>query len=87
MYKNIVIQLIKNKSVSEENINEFIVEYSKIKKNRDITGEELTSIKELIKMRIFNLEYAAREAARDLKLNITCVYDKKGNLLHTDVEE
>lgn len=87
MYKDIVIQLIKNKSVSENDINEFITEYVKIKKKKDITGEQLTGIKELIKLGFFNLGYAAREAARDLKLNITTVHDVQGNMLRVDVTE
>ena len=86
MYKDIVTQLVKQKSVTEKDINEFITEYVKNKKKKDVTVEQLADIRQLLQMGVFNLNYAAREAARDLGLNITNVISKEGKLLNVLVD-
>lgn len=79
MYKDIVIKLLKNQPVNDAELNEFIVTYIKNKKNIDVTPEQLTGIRQLIAMRIFNLNNAVLEEMSNLKLGRIIVTDLNTN--------
>lgn len=87
MYKDIVIKFIRQQPITEMEINEFITTHIKIKKNVDITAPQLVGIRQLIGMGMFNLDFAIKEAIKDLKLQVISVIDPSGKVLRVDIEE
>lgn len=87
MKKELIQRLLASNTVTSEDLNEFISQYTFNKLNRHITGEELQSISQLIQMGVFNLRYAAIEAAKDLGLNIISAFDKNGVIIYTHIYE
>lgn len=87
MKKELIQRLLSSNTVTSEDLNEFISQYTFNKLNRHITGEELQGISQLIQMGVFNLRYAVIEVATDLKLNVMNALDKNGHILKTYVYE
>lgn len=87
MNKEIVKKILTKNQVDIIELNTFITEYTHEKLNRDITPEELKGIIQLIQNGVFNLRYAASEAAKMLDLNILSISDKNSKLIRVDVYE
>ena len=85
MNKNIVSKLLQGQSVNLEEINSFIVDYVKMMKNEEINSQQLEMIRELIKMRTFDLGYAAKIASIKLGMNVVNLYDRNGQIISTTV--
>jgi DNA invertase Pin-like site-specific DNA recombinase len=76
MNKKIIKKILENKQLSLIEINEFISDYVYLQKNKYPTSEELKAIITLITSGIFNITYAATQAALKIGLTITTLYDK-----------
>jgi len=88
MYKDIVKKILTTGQINEAELNEFLVAYIKDTKNKDLTTEELAGIKQLISMGTFNLEYAVKQAAMNLKLQpVSVVNINTKQVLRMDVYE
>ena len=75
MNKEIIIKILETNSVSQEELYNFITDYVMEKKNRIISGQELTTITQMIQQGFFNLRFAALEASRDLGLTVLSLVD------------
>ncbi len=74
--------------INEAELNEFLVAYIKDTKNKDLTTEELAGIKQLISMGAFDLNYAIKQAAMNLKLQpVSVVNINTKQVLRMDVYE
>ena len=80
-------KILQNQSINVNELNEFIIDYVKLTKNKEITSDELKGIFQLIQLGHFNLTYAAKIAGIKLNLNIRELYDKNGYLLKVIVSE
>lgn len=87
MNKEFIKRLLESPSITEQDLNTFIQEYTLEKKKRDITGQELLAISQMIKGRFFDLRFALLEAAKDLDLNVITAIDKNGVIVKTHVYE
>lgn len=87
MDKDLVIQILEGKSITSDQLNNFIVDYVKEELSREPTGEELNGIRQALQMGIFNLRFAASNMALKLNLRVMNVFDKNGTLIKTDVYE
>lgn len=76
------LTILQNKPITSEKLFEFIIEYVKLKKERDITPNELKTIVHMIQIGAFNIQFAAEQVAKDLSYYITKIYDKNGVLLN-----
>lgn len=85
MDKQVVIKILERKQISQEELFIFITDYIKSEKGKDITGQELQMIFQAIQMKVFNLYYAAEQAAIKLNLQVTSLYNKVGQIIRTDV--
>ena len=79
MNKDTIIKILTNKSITQQEVSEFIVDYCKKEVNKDISSIELSGILQLIQIGRFNLNYAARQAA--LKEDIDVVDIIKDNMI------
>lgn len=87
LYKDTVEKIIKTGSVTELELNKFIIDYVKQKKNIEVSTQELNEIKQLISVGIFSFDHAIQEAIKDLKLQVTTITNKNGQILRRDVSE
>jgi uncharacterized protein YvpB len=88
MYKDIVKKILTTGQINDAELNEFLVNYIKDTKNKDLTGEQLAGIKQLISMGAFDLNYAIKQAAMNLKLQLVSVVNiNTKQVLRTDVYE
>jgi len=87
MKKEFIKRILESPNISEKDLNEFIDEYTFIKLNRRISGEELSGISQLIKAGVFNLRFALLEAARSLDLYVITAFNSDGVILKTHVYE
>ena len=70
MDKKLVLKMLTSNSISGKDLNIFIFEYVKMKKSKELSVEEVKQIAEIVKFGIFNLEYALKEAAKDLNIQV-----------------
>lgn len=77
--------ILEGKPITEVQLNDFITEYTKIFSDKDITGPQLIGINNAIKMGIFNLYYAAENAANKLNLSVIKIFNNQGQLIKTTV--
>lgn len=87
MNKQIVINILTKKQINVTEVTEFVIEYTKEKLNKEITSEQVSQIVILIQRGIFDLNFAAREAARLLNLYVMDAIDKQGRIISTFVYE
>jgi len=85
MDRNTVVKILKNESITLQELNNFIISYTKHTLDKDISQVELAAIAELIQSGIFNIGFAAEKAAKVLDISITRVFSKDGNLLKTNI--
>ena len=76
-----------NIQLTQQEILEFIVDYVKDTKGKDIDGQELNAIYSLVIQNVFNIQYAAKQSAVKLGLNVMNVHNKNGQLIRVDVYE
>ena len=67
-------KILQTNNISEQLLNEFITDYIKSEKNKDISLEELMAIRQLIQMGVFDIRYAATQAAIKLNYNVLNIY-------------
>lgn len=75
MYRDIVKKILKTGQINDNELNEFLIGYIKDTKNKDLTAEQLTEIKKLISMGVFDINYAIKQASNNLKLQLVSVID------------
>lgn len=81
MDKKIIKKILENKQLSLVEVNKFISDYVYLQKNKYPTSEELKTIITLITSGIFDITYAATQAALKTDLNITTLYDKNNYII------
>lgn len=86
MNKSTIKKILSRESINQQEASEFIVDYCKMKKNEDITSEQLSGIMQAIQMGLFNLQYAAEQAAIQLGIDVVQVIGKQGEILKTIVD-
>lgn len=87
MNKSTIEKILSNSPITQQEASEFIIDYCKLKKSEDITSEQLSGILQAIQMGMFNLMYAAEQAALSLNLNIVQVIGKQNEILKTTIYE
>jgi len=88
MNKEIVKKLLTNSQVTQQELFDFIISYSKWKKNIDVTPEQLQGIIHLLQMGVFNLSESVKDAANHLNLQLSSIIDiNTGKVLKTEVYE
>ena len=85
MDRNTVVKILKKESITLQELNAFIIDYTKHTLDKDISQVELSAIAELVQSGIFNLGFAAEKVANVLGISITRVFNKNGDLLRTDI--
>lgn len=87
MNKDLVIKILQSNSISQEELHTFIADYVLLKKNKNISGQELAAITGLIQQGFLNLRFAALQAASDLGLTVLSLVDDALNPKKTWVYE
>jgi hypothetical protein len=87
MDKKLVTKILSSNQISLEDLNTFVSEYTHEKLDKNITSQELSGIIQMIQMGMFDLRYAALEAAKMLGLHVLTIADKNGVLLKTHIYE
>lgn len=83
-----LIKKILNKQVLEyAEIFTFISDYCELMKVKTPTREEMDAIVLLLQNRIFDVEYAAKQAATALNLQLCTLTDKNNNLIIVYIQE
>jgi len=85
MDRDVVIQIIEGKVITQNQLNDFIVAYTENQLGRTVTGEELSGILQLLRMGTFNLRFAATKVAKELDLSIINVFDKNNMFIRSYV--
>ena len=85
MNKETITKILKNQPISQQEASEFIVDYCKSEKEIDITAQQIQGIMQAIQMGMFNLNYAARQAANKENMQIVDII-KDNNIIATIVE-
>jgi hypothetical protein len=79
MNKEIVIKILETNSITQEELYNFITDYVMAKKNRLISGQELSALATMLQQGFLNLRSAALQAAEDLGLTVLCLLDNASN--------
>lgn len=79
MNKELVKKFLTSTSINQNELTEFIVDYCKLQNKPEPTTEQLQQITMLIQKGLFNLEYAAEQAA--IKLGLTVLKITKNNVV------
>ena len=86
--KEIITKILGNKTLTMEELTEFIEKYIEHKKGKPPTGEQIMHIVKLLQNGMFDVLYAADQYARDLGLTVVRVVEiKTMRTLRTDVYE
>lgn len=86
MEKEIVIKILKQQQITLEELNKFIVDYIQLKQAKAITPEQIKGIIQFISMGLFDLRFAALQAAESLKINVSTLLDINNNIIQTYCE-
>jgi hypothetical protein len=81
MSTDTVKKILKMERISINELNEFVVQYVKHFKNIDISHEYLYGIVHLIQSGVFDLNYAAEQAARALGINLARVLNSNNQVI------
>ena len=86
MDKKVIKKILQNGSLTQEELNTFIVKYVE-SFDRTVSPEQLQGIIVAIQHRMFNLQYAAEQAGIKLGMLITKTIDKNGQILKIDIRD
>lgn len=86
MEKEIIIKILKQQQITLEELNKFIVDYIQLKQAKDITSEQIKGIIQFISMGLFDLRFAALQAAEALKIDVSTLLDSNNNIIQTYCE-
>ena len=87
MYKDTVIKILTSGQLNQQEALEFVTDYVKSEKGIDLDHNQLNGILQAIQMGMFNLRYAAEQAASKLGIQITNVLSKEGHIIKTICQE
>ena len=76
----IVKKILLGNPITESELNEFIVEYSKLFQ-LNVSGEQLMAANTLIKHGVFDLTFAAKTAGILIGLNFYSIFDQHGGFV------
>lgn len=79
--KDFIKKIFEKKSISLEELNYFISEYCKLMGIDDLKPQELVGIANLVQTGHFNLFYACKTAANILKIDLTILHDRNGEII------
>ena len=85
--KEFINKIFSNQQVTIEELSKFIVEYAELCEIRNTTPQHIQFAIQLIQNGMFDLQYACKNCAKKLGLQIVEMYDKNGQLLYTKIEE
>lgn len=87
MNKDVVIKILKRKSITQKELNNFLSEYIYKEKNSYPSAEQLKNIVQLIYHGFFNINFAALRAAEHLGILVTTLFNKNNEYIKTYVSE
>lgn len=86
--KRTIEKILSGKSLTLQELNEFVEKYVEKKKGKPPTAKELQEIVLMIKRGMFDLRYAAEQFAQELNLTIAHIQDiQTKRIIKTDVYE
>ena len=86
-YIEIIKNILTTKEISLEDLNIFLEEYIVNQLKRPMSSDQLQAIVQLITQGVFDLRFAATQAAILNNLNVLSVQDRNNNILTTIVYE
>lgn len=83
--KKFIIKILNNEQINLEELNVFIIDYCKLMDNKIPDTQELSGISQLISHGMFNLNYACKQAAMKLNMQVDTLTDKNGQVIKSFV--
>ena len=85
--KEFINKIFSNQQVTIEELSNFIVEYAELCEIKNTTPQHIQFAIQLIQNGMFDLQYACKNCAKKLGLQVVEMYDKNGQLLYIKIEE
>ena len=85
--KEFINKIFSNQKVTIEELSKFIIDYCELCGIKDTTPEQLQLAVQFIQQGIFDLNYACKNCASKLGLQVVEVKDKNGAILYTKIQE
>jgi hypothetical protein len=86
--KDFIEKILSNKQVTIEELNRFILDYSELCGVKNTTPEQLQMAVQFIQAGMFDLNFAVKNCANKLGIQIVELWDTKTNrLLNTKIQE
>jgi hypothetical protein len=85
--KEFINKIFTNQHVTIDELSNFIVEYSELCDIKNTTPQHIQFAIQLIQNGMFDLQYACKNCASKLGLQIIDMKDKNGIVLYTKIQE
>jgi hypothetical protein len=85
--KEFINKIFANQQVSIDELSRFIIEYSELCGIKNTTPQHVQFAIQLIQGGMFDLQYACKNCASKLGLQVIEMYDKNGELLYRKIQE
>jgi len=85
--KEFIKKILNNQKVTIEELSQFIIDYSELCGIKNTTNDHIQFAIQLIQHGLFDLNYAIKNCANKLGLQIVELIDSNGNLIYKKIQE